>query len=244
MNADQQMNVRDNADYSNFQHSSAYHARLPCALCHRRDSNTARPALPGGKDHLPCAGCHAKQFADSSSAICSNCHSNPPQATLKPFPRLSSFNVRFDHTRHAGVACANCHRPARGGVALTIPTGFNAHTTCFQCHSPQAKAGERDISSCGVCHQPGRLVRTPQMARAFRIGFSHSEHNRNERLSCNDCHRFRAGRRDDVTAPQALNHHAAAGAFSCGSCHNGKRAFGGDDFSTCNRCHTGSAWHF
>jgi hypothetical protein len=28
------------------------------------------------------------------------------------------------------------------------------------------------------------------------------------------------------------------------SCHNGKRAFGGDDFSVCNRCHKGSAWHF
>ena len=29
-----------------------------------------------------------------------------------------------------------------------------------------------------------------------------------------------------------LNHHASARAFSCTSCHNGKRAFGGDDFST------------
>src|SRR5688572_20003263 len=34
------------------------------------------------------------------------------------------------------------------------------------------------------------------------------------------------------------SHHGAAGAFSCMSCHRGKRAFGGDDFSVCTRCHT------
>jgi hypothetical protein len=28
------------------------------------------------------------------------------------------------------------------------------------------------------------------------------------------------------------------------SCHDGKRAFGGDDFSACKRCHTGTAWRF
>ena len=237
----QQMNVRDDADYSKFQHASAYHARLPCLLCHRREGNATRPAMPGGKDHLPCAGCHAKQFADQSNAICTNCHSEPSTGALKAFPKLSSFNMTFDHARHTNVACANCHRPARKGVALTIPTGFNAHVTCFQCHGPQAKAGDRDISSCGTCHQPGPYKRTSQMARAFRVGFSHDRHNRGEGLSCNDCHRVRGG---DVTAPQPLNHHARAGSFSCMNCHNGKRAFGGDDFTACKRCHTGQAWHF
>jgi hypothetical protein len=28
------------------------------------------------------------------------------------------------------------------------------------------------------------------------------------------------------------------------SCHDGKRAFGGDDFSACKRCHTGTRWRF
>jgi hypothetical protein len=28
------------------------------------------------------------------------------------------------------------------------------------------------------------------------------------------------------------------------TCHNGKRAFGDDDFSVCKRCHTGNAWRF
>jgi|GEM_PF-144495 c(7)-type cytochrome triheme protein len=240
-----QMKVPDNADYSKFQHTSAYHARLPCALCHRRESNSPAPAMPGGNAHLPCAGCHVKQLNDSSSAICSNCHSNPPAATLKPFPKLRSFRMTFDHSRHVGINCASCHRPSRGGVALSIPVGINAHTTCFQCHKAEAKAGNRDISSCGVCHQVGPYVRTGQMTRAFSVGFSHAQHNRDEGLGCNDCHRVRSGvQKGSVTAPQSLNHHAARSAFSCMSCHDGERAFGGDDFSVCKRCHKGSAWRF
>jgi c(7)-type cytochrome triheme protein len=238
-----QMKVRDDADFSKFQHASAYHKRLPCALCHRREGNATQPAMPGGKDHLPCAGCHVKQFADQSNPICTNCHVNPPTKDLKAFPRLSSFNMKFDHGRHQGINCANCHRPARGGVALTIPAGFNAHTTCFQCHGPQAKSGDRDISSCGICHELGRYTRPNQMARAFKVGFSHAQHNRDENLSCKDCHRIRSGA-NEITKPQPLNHHATAGSFSCVSCHNGKRAFGDDDFSVCTRCHRGSAWHF
>ena len=240
-----QMKVRDDADYRKFQHTSAYHQRLPCALCHRREGNATQLAMPGGKDHLPCSGCHVKQFADSSNPICTNCHVNPPTKELKTFPRLSSFNMRFDHGRHTGINCANCHRPSRGGVALTIPVGVNAHANCFQCHGPQAKAGDRDISSCGVCHQIGPYVRPNTMARAFRVGFSHKQHDRDESLSCKDCHRVRGGvQKNEMTAPQPLNHHARAGSFSCVSCHNGKRAFGDNDFSVCTRCHKGSTWHF
>jgi c(7)-type cytochrome triheme protein len=243
----QRMNVPDNGDYTKFQHASAYHARLPCLLCHRRENNAAQPALPGGNKHLPCAGCHTKQFADSANPICTICHSNPQAGTLKGFPRLSSFNMKFNHAAHiqGRLSCGGCHRPARGGVAMSIPTGFSAHTTCFQCHSPQAKSSDRDISSCGVCHEAGRFTRTSQMAPAFKVGFSHQQHNRDERLDCKDCHRVRGGSpRSEMIAPQALNHHAAPGGLSCQSCHNGKRAFGGDDFSVCKRCHQGSAWHF
>ena len=227
---EQEMKMPENTDYSKFLHSNGNHARLPCLLCHRRDSNSARPAIPGSSNHLPCAGCHVKQFADSANAICTICHSNAQSGALKAFPGLRSFNMKFDHARHVrlgGVGCATCHRPSRGGVAMTIPAGPNAHVNCYQCHSPQAKSGDKQISSCGVCHEPGRNVRARQMAPAFRVSFSHAKHNRNEGLSCNDCHHVRAGagQRLQVTAPQPLNHHAAPGALSCMSCHNGKRAF-------------------
>ena len=230
-------------NYSQFKHDNKNHARLPCLLCHRRESNSPQPTLPGKSAHAPCTGCHTQQFANPAGEICSICHTDAQSGKVKSFPSLRSFNVKFDHARHTsvGAGCATCHRPNRRGQGLSIPARMNAHVTCFSCHTPTAKVDGRDISSCGTCHEFGSFTRTSDRAAAFRVGFSHSQHNRDEGLSCNNCHRVRA---EDVTAPKALNHHAAARSFSCQSCHNGKRAFGGDDFSVCKRCHKGSAWRF
>jgi c(7)-type cytochrome triheme protein len=242
----QQMQFPAELDYSKFQHRNANHARLPCALCHRRDSNAIRPQLPGSNSHLPCAGCHAQQFASTNGPICTICHTDASGGALKPFPRLRSFRMNFDHGRHlnmGSVGCATCHRPARGGGALSIPAGFNAHATCYRCHTPQAKSGGRDISSCGTCHQPGGYSRTPESGVAFRVGFNHANH---QKVTCNQCHQVRAGlpQRRQVTAPEPLNHHATARGMSCMTCHDGKRAFGGDDFTVCIRCHKGKEWRF
>jgi len=243
---EQQMQFPEGLDYSKFLHSNANHSRLPCLLCHRRETNAARPLIPGGKGHLPCAGCHAQQFSNSDGPICTVCHTDVKSGALKTFPGLHSFNMKFDHARHlnmGGSGCNTCHRAARGGVALSIPSGFNAHTTCYGCHTPGAQSSGRDISSCGTCHQPGGYARTPEAAPAFRVGFNHAKH---QKLSCSQCHEARAGmpQRKQVTAPQPLNHHATGRGLSCMSCHNGKRAFGGDDFTVCTRCHTGTTWHF
>jgi c(7)-type cytochrome triheme protein len=235
-------------DFSKFNHVNAQHARLPCLLCHRRDEDSARPKLPG---HMPCAGCHAQQFADPASPICGICHDDPGSGEVKRFPPLRSFDVAFDHDQHVRrgdgprASCATCHRPSRGGVALSVPAGAAAHETCFQCHAPRAQAEGRDISSCGVCHRHGTPSRAPQTARAFGFNFAHSEHAR-AGLSCAACHSSRAGRSraGDVTSPFPAMHHAPAGGRSCAACHDGKRAFGGDDFSSCARCHEGNAWRF
>jgi len=237
------------SDFSKFLHSSPNHARMPCLLCHRRESNLPRPNMPGGSGHAPCSGCHAPQFANTDSPICTICHTDVASGKLKPFPRLKSFRVVFDHARHlkmSNVSCATCHRPARGGVALTIPVGFSAHSTCYRCHTPRARSGGRDISSCGTCHKLGRYARTPQWTTAFRMNFSHAKHGASQKLSCDDCHQVRAGlpQRRQVTSPQAANHHASGRTQSCMTCHDGKRAFGGDDFSVCKSCHTGTRWRF
>lgn len=238
-----QMQFPQNLDYSKFQHSTPYHARLPCLLCHRRDSNAAVPKMPGSKDHLPCAGCHQQQFAASDGPLCTICHTDAKSGALKSFPRLKSFRVQFDHARHRSTTCNTCHRPARAGVAMSIPAGFNAHSTCYRCHSPGAQSAERDISSCKTCHQPGVYSRTPITTQAFRVGFSHTKH---QETACNQCHQVRAGmpQRRQVTSPEPLNHHASGRGTSCSTCHDGKRAFGGDDFSACGRCHKGTTWHF
>jgi c(7)-type cytochrome triheme protein len=233
-------------NYSQFKHDNPMHARLPCLLCHRRENDSPQPTLPGKDSHTPCTGCHQQQFANKASEICSICHTDAQSGKMKPFPALRSFNVRFDHAKHSGTECATCHRRSRGGVALTIPARLNAHVTCFACHTPNAKANGRDISSCATCHQPGRFVRTSEQAAAYRVGFSHASHDASEKLSCVACHRVRPGMAQgrQVTAPVALNHRAAARSTSCATCHTGQRAFGGDDFSVCTRCHQGSTWRF
>jgi len=198
---------------------------------------------------MPCAGCHAQQFSDPNSPICTICHTDSQSGALKAFPPLRSFGVRFDHATHTRQnlreGCATCHRPERRGVSLSIPSGASAHTTCFQCHTPRAQSSGRDISSCGTCHRIGGYSRTPENAPAYRVSFSHTAHTA-KGVSCAECHQVRAGapQRRQVIAPVALMHHAPAGAQSCISCHNDKRAFGVGDFKNCLRCHKGDAWHF
>ncbi|MBI3649619.1 MAG: hypothetical protein HY231_01065 [Acidobacteria bacterium] len=233
-------------DYSKFTHRNAAHTRLPCLLCHRREANLMQPKRPG---HMPCAGCHAEQFASSGNAICTICHTNPTMAKpdIKAFPQLASFSMKFDHARHKSTECSTCHKAAgRNQIALSIPSGFAAHTVCYQCHTAQAQAAGRDISSCGTCHQLGSYSRTPIIAKAFQVNFSHAKHGKNQQLNCRECHQVKAGarQRKQMTAPTPANHAAAENALSCRSCHNGKRAFGGDDFKSCQRCHTGPTFRF
>lgn len=236
-------------DYSKFRHTNPQHARLPCLLCHRRESNSPRPVRSAG--HTPCSGCHTQQFADASNPVCTICHANPSSGAVKPFPPLRTFNVRFDHATHArpgarpAASCAACHQPTRRGVALSIPAGLAAHTTCYRCHAPRTQVAGRDLGSCDNCHRVGGYRRTPESANAYRVGFSHAAHAR-AGASCNDCHTLRAGAAQgrQVTSPQPLQHHAAPRAQSCMTCHDDRRAFGGDDFADCTRCHRGNAWHF
>jgi len=237
-------------DFSKFTHTNQTHAQLPCLLFHRREGNSSVPARPGKGWHLPCAGCHTQQFANHDSPICTICHTNVESGALKPFPPLKSFNMKFNHALHVtgmGTTCATCHKPERRGVALSIPAGFNAHATCFQCHTPRAQSSAgRDISSCATCHSLGGYVRTTTQASAYRVNFSHVKHIARKGLSCNDCHNIRAGMAQgrQVTAPQPLMHHASPQAQSCLSCHNNKRAFGIENFGDCKRCHQGAHFYF
>jgi c(7)-type cytochrome triheme protein len=227
-------------DFSQFQHTDPAHARFPCALCHERKDNSATPKFSG---HLPCSGCHVAQFADNKSAICTICHTDAAAGTLKRFPALKSFNAVFNHARHLGQAsCIACHKPLQKGAALSIPSGLNAHNACFQCHSPGAKSGERNIDSCGTCHQQGKPGgKISEWVKAFeRTPFSHAAH----RQDCTTCHSVKAiaTRGGQVGAPLAAMHNAPKTVQSCASCHNNKRVFGGDDFSDCTRCHKGPSY--
>lgn len=231
-------------NYSRFQHANPMHARMPCLLCHKRDDNSATPKLSG---HLPCSSCHVEQFADAGNQICTICHTNAQAGAVKRFPGLRSFGVRFDHGRHLRQAdCATCHKPSRRGVALSIPSGLGAHTTCYQCHGPRTEIGGKNIGSCGVCHSTGRPTKNSDWAAAFATGFDHSEHHGVKNLNCGSCHTVRAGmpRGKQVSSPASSMHFAGGKAQSCASCHDNKRAFGATDFRNCRRCHQAATFKF
>jgi c(7)-type cytochrome triheme protein len=227
-------------DYSKFQHGTSAHARLDCLLCHRRDDNSGRISFPGGSGHMPCAGCHTQQFQDNTSPICTICHTT---TGMKRFPGLKSFSANFDHARHLRVNCSVCHKSASKGAALSIPTGASAHNTCFQCHTASSPS---KMSSCSTCHVPGRPNWTSEWAKSFRISFSHTRHAGRGGLNCATCHVIKAGqpRGRQVTEPLASMHFAPANSLSCGGCHNGKKAFGADDFTNCKRCHQSNTFKF
>lgn len=234
-----------NQEFSNFSHNSRSHERLPCLLCHRREGSATRPAR--SSQHAPCAGCHKEQFAASSGPICTICHTNVELGSnqIKPFPSLKSFNMTFAHARHRNVACATCHKPASNGVALSIPSGAAAHTTCFQCHTPRAQSNGQDISSCATCHKMGKHSRASMSSKAFRMSFSHEQHKR-DGMSCIECHKITglATRSAQVSSPLPTEHPATQRAQSCETCHNDQRAFGIGSFANCKRCHQGPTFRF
>ena len=232
-------------DFSKFSHSTTSHQRLPCLLCHRRETNSPRPVR--SLQHTPCAGCHAQQFAANSGPICTICHTSVEARSheIKPFPSLKSFNMSFAHAKHRNVACSTCHKPINRGVALSMPSGVEAHTTCYQCHAPRAQAGGRDNSTCGTCHKPGPYSRSSTSAKAFRVGFGHEQHKR-EGLNCVECHKITGSttRSGQVSSPLPTEHPESQRVQSCESCHNDQRAFGTANFANCKRCHQGPTFRF
>jgi c(7)-type cytochrome triheme protein len=243
-------------DYGKFQHTSASHASLRCTSCHQRAAdNSARPTLPG---HKSCTGCHLAQFVTPQAPMCSICHTDisGPNPPVRAFPEKfkESFNVKFDHAQHMSASarpskgCVACHdRPLMRGAALSIPVGLSAHNQCYACHTPNSQSSNgRDIGSCDTCHATAPYARTQTGARAFRAGFSHAEHGARQRLGCTDCHSLSAGlpQSKQVSSPRTAQHFPAGGrSLSCMTCHNGRRAFGGDlAFKDCRRCHEGQTF--
>jgi c(7)-type cytochrome triheme protein len=222
-------------DFSTFKHSNPTHTRLPCLVCHTRNDNSTTMKYPG---HIPCASCHTQQFADNTNPICMICHTT---TSVKNFPGLKTFTASFDHAKHLPLTnCASCHKINRRGAGFSIPSGAGAHTSCFQCHSANAS---NEMASCDTCHQPGSPPRTSDWAKAYATTFMHSRHL--QTMNCESCHTVRTemGRGRQVTAPLTSMHFAPRGA-SCAACHNNRRAFGGDDFDDCKRCHRGTSFKF
>jgi c(7)-type cytochrome triheme protein len=232
-------------DKTKFEHGK--HNQLKCDQCHVRRADAIKPAMPA---HGACIACHIKEFTSTRFEVCANCHEGitavrPP---VRAFPERVTFGVTFSHKTHATYAsgekradCASCHAVA--GARATYP----AHRECYVCHKApeQVKAGEKvGGASCGECHTAsGDKNRPSVLSRAYSFRFSHSEHV--QRAQCSECHGVLGeGGAAQVSLPQLKEHRGGGFAKSCGACHNGRRAFGGEltdcgrGRNTCASCHS------
>jgi c(7)-type cytochrome triheme protein len=232
---------------SRFNHNSAKHSQMQCDNCHARKADALRPVLPG---HRACISCHIKEFTSTAFGICNNCHDGikAVRPAVLAFPARQSFGLEFKkgsvdgHITHATVVggerrsdCTGCHSIA--GARATFP----GHRQCYACHKApdQFQAGEKVVDgSCGLCHTNSG-DRTPFSAAggpAYRYRFSHQEHVR-QVGDCTECHKVLGGA-VAVSQPRLSQHRGAGFASSCGACHNGRRAFGGEiEHNACARCH-------
>jgi c(7)-type cytochrome triheme protein len=226
-----------------FQHMSAEHSKMKCDQCHVRRADAIKPIMPG---HRACISCHIKEFTSTGFRICANCHNgiNAIRPAVLPFPERQSFGVAFSHKTHATyqngerrAECADCHKVAGAG------TTFPAHKECYVCHkSPdQVQSGEKvGGASCGECHTT-TINPMPHgaVAKAYNYRFTHAVHAQGQKIACTECHNVTSlsSGTAQVAVP-ALKEHRNAGFQSCGGCHNGKRAFGGELVDqACARCH-------
>ena len=238
------VNVSDST-FSKFSHTIEEHKKFDCVSCHRREVKSRDLEFAG---HDSCVGCHLSQFTNPGEkpAMCAICHdkmdATPP--TMKTFPAkfIEGFNMKFDHAAHEtgkgrpAAGCAHCHSPSGPGQSIQI--GIDTHNNCFACHTPDTKVG-----SCATCHALGPYNRTTQSEYRFPAIFRHGDHTARQGVSCNECHNVIAGAPNSrqVTNIQVLEHLTGPG-NNCLQCHNGRRAFTGNnplDVNSCTKCHKG-----
>jgi c(7)-type cytochrome triheme protein len=235
-----------NAAFDKFSHAVSEHQQFDCVSCHRREGAQRELAYTG---HESCIGCHLNQFINPERAMCSICHdkleANPP--TMRAFPAkfIETFNMKFDHdahTRGKGLpagGCSACHQPS--GPGESILSGITSHSKCYTCHT-----AESGIGSCNECHQLGPYSRTVATNYNFKAIFRHGDHTSRQGVSCEECHNVIKGavQSRQVTNISILEHKTTPG-NNCLSCHNGKRAFTGNnplDVNSCTKCHKGSGF--
>jgi hypothetical protein len=132
--------------------------------------------------------------------------------------------IPFSHKQHAEAAhlqCADCHKLARSGEVLSIPTG----KSCMTCHSQVAKdsAAIRDLRSYVDEGQPVPWVRVYEIP-SF-VEFNHRTH-MDAGTKCSTCHgdvakRDRIWRETDISMGGCFNcHQQTHASTNCATCHN------------------------
>jgi len=170
--------------------------------------------------------------------------------------------VVFRHTTHVALAennCLACHNPPDPIFKILHPGRHTSHEemetgkACGACHDDKKAFGITDTENCQNCHSEAAEVGAPtetaapaaprrgpkdvNLARSEgspgTVTFRHSSHG-GATAKCARCHPSLFPMK---ASSKPLDYEAMLQGANCGTCHNGKEAFGVDDSAYCERCH-------
>jgi hypothetical protein len=272
-------------------HTDPHQPRFPaaCSSCHTTQawrttkvdhSRTAFP-LRGSHATVECVKCHTQPATTVTLKFetCASCHTDPHRGTFKQdcascHTETSWRTGTFDHSttrfplvdKHAGLACAACHKNA-GGTAPAAPVRVAAPAAGRAAPPPLARAaavaaGSADFrglrTECASCHtdvhegELGVRCETCHTARTFDVpSFNHSRRRpffagEHAALTCVQCHP--SGRAQTTPAARVAPTQRTGGvvrmarvgltktADACASCHADAHA--GQVNARCETCHT------
>ncbi|HNB69600.1 MAG TPA: cytochrome c3 family protein [Acidobacteriota bacterium] len=231
-----------------------------CTICHQNLDTIDAPlvSFPARKSYNTFFDVQQHQnhvnysFPDkpNEKVACAFCHPSQDKGVKVGFPGYPER--KFDGALVTLV---------KNGVGVAFP----AHPECYACHTEQGgkvtpgahtvQPGALGPGNCAACHPtlidpkanppqplpPGaQLLLTKISSPAYRYKFSHRDHEV-KGMKCIECHNINSSyNTSEVPQPKAKAHLAkkSVAGQGCFSCHNGKRAFGDEDFNSCERCHS------
>jgi hypothetical protein len=215
------------------------HLKTACAACHVKPAAQVRPAS------ARCSSCHSDVHRGGFRQDCATCHTT---ASFKQAPFDHEKSARFALAgRHAGLACAKCHKgataagPSRSttraaSVVSVVFTGLSS--SCTSCHDDVHKGAAGP--SCQTCHGASSFrsllpyTHEPALAPFFA--------GRHASTECRACHTrtsppppIPAGGGPSPGAPPLVQWTFKGTATACARCHADPHA--SKLGTACERCH-------
>jgi hypothetical protein len=200
------------------------HAEMECAACHM-------PEMTPKDTPLLCAGCHAEPpghkgvFSHQDCAACHHTTTWSP-AGLGEQPAFRHTDTAFQLINHAknfdgsAITCVACHSQASAG-------GFGTTTQrCVNCHGSKDAAFmtqhvQQYGMNCVSCHDGAGNMKNFDHSQVFALEGAHAA------LECTACH-------------QQQTFHGTP--RECMACHAEPPLHAGLFGTTCEACHTATAW--
>lgn len=173
------------------------HSDVECTTCHTSEQRHGQVTI---ESRAQCQECH--HTAPVVSRGCAACHgtsgvvgARSVATVMEIVGRDRQRRLAFDHGRHAGLGCAECHG---GAAAMTVTRD------CASCHEPHHGA----TAGCATCH-----VEPPETAHDSEVhtgGCAGSSCHESEtygamtqgRNTCLACHRDQVDHRPGQTCAQ------------------------------------------